>query len=68
VGGSGFFDVSHLSGHGVVDHKYHPNNQSVAVTPATIGETVLSIRDLCLVTFLLLKKLPAYTLYVVIGV
>ena len=47
--GSGFFDLVTLSGGNIVNHKYHVTNQSVAVTPLRVGETVISVRDLCLV-------------------
>jgi len=49
-GGSGFFDVVTLTGDKIIDHKYHVNNQSVAVIPSVVGETTLSVKDLCLVS------------------
>jgi len=48
--GSGFFEVTALSGTKIVEHKYKPTTQTVAVTPLATGETVLTIRDLCLVS------------------
>ena len=49
--GSGFFEVGTLSGNKIVQHKYNPTTQAVAISPLVTGETMLTVRDLCLVRF-----------------